>query len=63
MPIHGALEQGFIKLYGYTSHGDGIRHAMMEEDHLDQEDALYMLVSFSSFVSYLMVKWGKSTSD
>lgn len=35
LPIHGALEQGFIKLYGYTSDGDGIRHAMMEEDNLD----------------------------
>jgi len=59
LPIHGALEQGFIKLYGYTSDGDGIRHAMMEEDNLDQEDALYMLISCSSFVNYLMVKWNK----
>lgn len=59
LPIHGALEQGFIKLYGYTSNDDGIRHAMMEEDNLDQEDALYMLISCSSFVSYLMVKWDK----
>lgn len=59
LPIHGALEQGFIKLYGYTSDGDGIRHAMMEEDNLDQEDALYMLISCSSFVSYLMIKWNK----
>lgn len=56
LPIHGALEQGFIKLYGYTSDGDGIRHAMMEEDNLDQKDALYMLISCSSFVSYLMIK-------
>jgi hypothetical protein len=59
LPIHGALEQGFMKLYGYTSDGDGIRHAMMEEDNLDQEDALYMLISCSSFVNYLMVKWNK----
>lgn len=59
LPIHGALEQGFIKLYGYASDGDGIRHAMMEEDSLDQEDALFMLISCSSFVNYLMVKWNK----
>lgn len=59
LPIHGALEQGYIKIYGYTSNDDGIRHAMMEEDNLDQEDALYMLISCSSFVSYLMVKWDK----
>lgn len=63
LPIHGALEQGFIKLYGYTSDGDGIRHAMMEEDSLDQEDALYMLISCSSFVSYLMVKWNKLDTE
>lgn len=59
LPIHGALEQGFIKIYGYTSNDEGIRHAMMEENNLDQEDALYMLISCSSFVSYLMVKWDK----
>ena len=59
LPIHGALEQGFIKLYGYTSDGDGIRHAMMEEDNLDQEDALYMLISCSSFTNYLMTKANK----
>lgn len=56
LPIHGALEQGFIKLYGYTSDGDGIRHAMMGEDNLDQEDALYMLISCSSFTNYLITK-------
>jgi hypothetical protein len=59
LPIHGALEQGFIKLYGYTSDGDGIRHAMMKEDNLDQEDALYMLISCSSFTNYLMTKANK----
>ena len=59
LPIHGALEQGFIKLYGYTSDGDGIRHAMMDEDNLDQEDALYMLISCSSFTNYLMTKADK----
>lgn len=59
LPIHGALEQGFIKLYGYTSDGDGIRHAMMDESNLDQEDALYMLISCSSFINYLMTKANK----
>lgn len=59
LPIHGALKEGFTKLYGYTSDSDGIRHAMMKDDNLDQEDALYMLISCSSFVSYLIVKWDK----
>lgn len=56
IPIHGALEQGFIKIYGYTSDGDGIRHALMDEPNLDQEDALYMLITCSSFVNYLIIK-------
>lgn len=56
IPIHGALEQGFIKIYGYTSDGDGIRHAMLEESSLDQEDALFMLVSCSAFINYLQAK-------
>tara|TARA_R110002167_G_scaffold366411_1_gene596176 strand:- start:26181 stop:27032 length:852 start_codon:yes stop_codon:yes gene_type:complete len=59
LPIHGALEQGFIKLYGWTSDADGIRHAMMDESSLDQEDALYMLVSCSSFINYLITKANK----
>lgn len=58
--IHGALEQGFIKLYGYTSDSDGIRHAMLEESFLDQEDALFMLVSCSAFINYLLIKCRKA---
>jgi hypothetical protein len=59
IPIHGALEQGFMKIYGYTSDGDGIRHALSEESNLQQEDAVFMLVACSAFVNYLMVKAGK----
>lgn len=59
IPIHGALQQGFKSLYGYTSNGDGIRHAMMGDSTLDQEDAIYMLVTCSSFVNYLISKWNK----
>jgi len=60
IPIHRALEQGFEKLYGYTSDGDGIRHAIMGESSLDQEDALYMLISCSAFINYLIVKAEKA---
>jgi hypothetical protein len=59
LAIHGALEQAFTKLYGYTSDSDGIRHAMMDETNLDIEDALYMLVSCSSFINYLISKANK----
>ncbi|MCW3108079.1 MAG: hypothetical protein JWQ09_2585 [Segetibacter sp.] len=58
--IHGALEQGFVKIYGYTSDGDGIRHAIMDETNLDQEDALYMLISCSAFINYLIAKANKA---
>jgi hypothetical protein len=54
--IHPAMIQGFLKLYGYTSDKDGIRHAMMEENDSDYEDAKYMLVSCSAFVNYLVGK-------
>jgi hypothetical protein len=54
--VHAALNQGFQKIYGYTSDADGIRHALSEEDQLQQEDALFMLVSCSAFISYLVAK-------
>jgi len=55
-PLHGALRSAFDKLYGYTSDADGIRHALMEEANLEQEDAIFMLVACSAFVSYLIAK-------
>jgi len=58
--IHPALKSGFDKLYGYTSNEGGIRHAILEEDELDFEDAKYMLVSCSSFINYLIEKSNKS---
>ncbi len=57
--LHPALKDGFIKLYGYTSDGDGIRHAMLEESNLDFEDAKFMLVACSGFVNYLIMKANK----
>jgi AbiJ N-terminal domain 4 len=54
--LHPALAIAFEKLYGYTSDADGIRHALMEEANLRQEDALFMLVSCSAFVSYIIAK-------
>lgn len=57
--LHGALEQGFKKIYGYTSDSSGIRHALLEKDNLDIEDAKFMLVSCSAFINYLIVKTEK----
>lgn len=51
--IHPALKDGFLKLYGYTSDKEGIRHAMLDESNVTQADARFMLLSCTSFVNYL----------
>lgn len=54
--MHAAFERALKQLYGYTSDEVGIRHAALEEKNLDQEDAVFMLVSCSAFVNYLKLK-------
>jgi hypothetical protein len=54
--IHGALQSGFIKLYGYASDEDGIRHAILDESSVGFDEAKYMIVSCSAFVNYLIAK-------
>jgi len=56
LQLHGALKEGFQKLYGYTSDANGIRHALMDEPTLDLDDAKYMLVSCSAFATFLISK-------
>lgn len=51
--LHPALKEGFLKLYGYTSDEQGIRHAMLDEPNLTPADARFFLVSCSAFVNYL----------
>lgn len=51
--LHKALREGFIRIYGYTSDANGIRHALMEEDSLSLTEATYFLVSCSAFINYL----------
>ncbi len=58
--IHGALESSFQKMYGYTSDKDGVRHAMMDLPDVDFEDAKFMIVVCSGFVSYLLEKCRKA---
>jgi hypothetical protein len=54
--VHSALKEGFLKLYGYTSDAQGIRHAMMEEPDLTSADAKFFLLSCTSFINYLKAK-------
>ena len=57
------LKTAFEKLYAYTNQPDtGIRHALMDEDGTytpASEEALFMLVSCSSFINYLNKKLKK----
>lgn len=56
-PIHPALEGAFSKLYGYTSDGGGIRHALTDSaDQPSFADAKFMLVACSAFNSFLLGK-------
>jgi len=54
--VHPALKEGFIKLYGYSSDEDGIRHAILEQPNISFAEAKYMIISCSAFVNYLIDK-------
>lgn len=58
--MHSALSGAFLKLYGWTSDANGIRHALQDEPNLGFEDALFMLVSCSAFINYLIAKATKA---
>lgn len=56
--LHGALKSAFVKLYGYTSDQEGIRHAIVFEGevNVDEADAIFMLGACAAFVSYLLAR-------
>lgn len=54
--LHPALKKGFESIYGYTSDGGGIRHAMQENPNLNAHDAKFFLLSCTSFINYLKTK-------
>jgi hypothetical protein len=56
--IHSSLKQGFIKIYGFTSDEQGIRHALVEKNapEVDETGALFKIGACSAFVSYLINK-------
>lgn len=58
--IHPVLKEGWLKLYGWSSDDDGIRHGGIEAPDADQPLAKYMLVTCSSFVSHL-IELGRKT--
>ena len=58
--IHGALKSGFLKLYGYSSAEDGIRHAILEETSVGFIEAKYMLVGVRLI---LPIEFGKNRDN
>ncbi len=50
--LHPALKEGFLKIYGYSSDADGIRHAMSDMPTTTEADARFMLVSCSAFCQF-----------
>jgi hypothetical protein len=60
LKIHPSLEKGFKQIYGYTSDSGGIRHGLMENPDCAFEDALFMLISSSAFINYLIAKIEKA---
>lgn len=61
--LHGALIEGFIRFYGFTSDAEGVRHSSIEgTESIDEETAFYFLGSCSSFVTYLIHKANKASS-
>ena len=58
---HKALKDAFIKLYGYTSDEQGIRHALCDKDSPDvgMDEAIFMFGACASFAAYLVEKHRK----
>ncbi|MEO6313568.1 MAG: hypothetical protein ABIX01_11940 [Chitinophagaceae bacterium] len=54
--INPTFKAGFEKLYAYTNGKNGIRHALMDDESTDIEDARFFLISCSAFTNYLIVK-------
>jgi hypothetical protein len=55
LPIHPALVGSWSKLYGYTSAEPGVRHGSgTNAPTVGRADAMYMLVTCSAIVSYLI---------
>lgn len=52
--LHPALEQAWLKMYGWSSDDGGIRHGGIEAPNADQALAKYVLVTCAAFVTYMV---------
>ena len=55
--IHPSLRNAFVKLYGYASNEEGVRHSLGDEaTNVGFDEAKYMIVACSAFMNYLISK-------
>lgn len=56
--LHPALREAFIRLYGYASDEQGIRHPLLDrtDAQVGRDEAVFMLGACASFASYLWRK-------
>jgi hypothetical protein len=60
LKVHPALKGAWLKMYGWASDDDGIRHGSIEAADANQALARYVLVTSSAFVSYLVEERAKA---
>ena len=57
LSLHPAFGEGLIKLYGFSSNEDGVRHSSIHgTESIDEETAFYFLGSCASFTTFLTHK-------
>ena len=61
--MHSPVEQVFNKLFEYVGNIDSIKEGLKAESSIDQEDAIFVLITCSAFVNYLIVKANKIGID
>ncbi|HIE1652401.1 AbiJ-NTD4 domain-containing protein [Burkholderia cenocepacia] len=55
--IHPSLRNAFVKLYGYASNEEGVRHSLGDDaTNVGFDEAKYMIVACSAFMNYLISK-------
>lgn len=60
LKLHPAFKDGMVKFYGFTSDQDGIRHPILDEPNIGEEDARFMIVACSAAVNWIIAKAEKA---
>ena len=54
IPLHPALNKAWQSIYAYASDEGGVRHGLKGDSNVELGEAVYMVVTCSAFVSYLV---------